>query len=375
MVTKLYIIRHAEAEGNIFRRAHGWYNGLITQNGRRHIERLEQRMRSERIDRLYASDLIRTMDTAGAVSRACSIEIIKTPGLREIDMGDWDDWPWGKFAREYPDMYKTVFNYADWSCPNGDSIRSLYERTNNTVDHLLELNEGKSICIVSHSVAIRTIMCHLYGLPVEKIYDVPAVNNASVSLFEFEGSEFREVYVNDFRHIEDLPVVTARRPTGFEGDLLLWFRGVESEDDISLVENFWSDAWKTVHGNLSRYDRLSASYEIKRIYSADRDSVILGMLGDKIAGVVLCDSSAEHSDNSGHITLFALSPEFRGYHLAVQLLGQAVSYYRALGRDTLRLRVSEKNTRALKFYSVNDFHITSTDFRPGDTQYIMKRKI
>ena len=29
-MTTIYLIRHAEAEGNLYRRAHGWYNSTIT---------------------------------------------------------------------------------------------------------------------------------------------------------------------------------------------------------------------------------------------------------------------------------------------------------------------------------------------------------
>ena len=30
-MTTIYLIRHAEAEGNLYRRAHGWYNSTITR--------------------------------------------------------------------------------------------------------------------------------------------------------------------------------------------------------------------------------------------------------------------------------------------------------------------------------------------------------
>ena len=35
-MTTVYLVRHAEAEGNLYRRVHGWYNSLITDNGYRH---------------------------------------------------------------------------------------------------------------------------------------------------------------------------------------------------------------------------------------------------------------------------------------------------------------------------------------------------
>ena len=40
-MTTIYLIRHAEAEGNLYRRIHGWYDSLITDNGFAQIKALE----------------------------------------------------------------------------------------------------------------------------------------------------------------------------------------------------------------------------------------------------------------------------------------------------------------------------------------------
>ena len=46
-MTRLYLIRHAEAEGNIYRIAHGHHNGLITNDrGYRQIDALRERFRT-----------------------------------------------------------------------------------------------------------------------------------------------------------------------------------------------------------------------------------------------------------------------------------------------------------------------------------------
>lgn len=42
-MTTIYLIRHAEAEGNLYRRAHGWYNSTITDRGYRQIAALTKR--------------------------------------------------------------------------------------------------------------------------------------------------------------------------------------------------------------------------------------------------------------------------------------------------------------------------------------------
>ena len=46
-MTTLYLIRHAEADGNLYRRAHGWYNSVITDLGYRQIAALAKRFATE----------------------------------------------------------------------------------------------------------------------------------------------------------------------------------------------------------------------------------------------------------------------------------------------------------------------------------------
>ena len=49
-MTKIYLIRHAEAEGNLYRRIQGHWDGSITPLGLQQIDALAQRFRREHID-------------------------------------------------------------------------------------------------------------------------------------------------------------------------------------------------------------------------------------------------------------------------------------------------------------------------------------
>ena len=62
-MTRIFLIRHAEAEGNLYRRVHGWYDSLITDNGYRQIAALAGRFADVHVDAVYSSDLFRTMTT------------------------------------------------------------------------------------------------------------------------------------------------------------------------------------------------------------------------------------------------------------------------------------------------------------------------
>ena len=78
-MTTIYLIRHAEAEGNLYRRVHGWYDSLITENGCRQIAALEERFRDVPIDAVWSSDLFRTRTTARAVYRSKNLPSTPAP--------------------------------------------------------------------------------------------------------------------------------------------------------------------------------------------------------------------------------------------------------------------------------------------------------
>ena len=67
-MTTLYLIRHAEAEGNLYRIAQGQCDSIITDRGYQQIAALAERFRDEPIDAVYSSDLTRTCITAGAIA-------------------------------------------------------------------------------------------------------------------------------------------------------------------------------------------------------------------------------------------------------------------------------------------------------------------
>ena len=69
-MTTVYIIRHAEAEGNVYRRCHGQYDGLLTPRAYEQLPCLAKRFADVPLDAVYASDLFRARTTAKAVAES-----------------------------------------------------------------------------------------------------------------------------------------------------------------------------------------------------------------------------------------------------------------------------------------------------------------
>ena len=95
-MTTVYLIRHAEAEGNLYRRAQGHYNSTITDRGYRQIAALAKRFADIPIDAVYSSDLARTCTTALAVTCPKKLPLHTSEQLREVGMGVWEDRTWAE---------------------------------------------------------------------------------------------------------------------------------------------------------------------------------------------------------------------------------------------------------------------------------------
>ena len=81
-MTNIYLVRHAEAEGNLFRRAQGQFDGMITSLGYRQVECLRQRFLSIEVEAVYVSDLRRTRITSSAIWQPKGLRPIFSPALQ-----------------------------------------------------------------------------------------------------------------------------------------------------------------------------------------------------------------------------------------------------------------------------------------------------
>lgn len=81
-MTTIYLIRHAEAEGNLYRIAQGQHESILTDRGWRQVQALERRFEGVHIDAVYTSDLYRTCATASAICRPRDLKPIRRKDLR-----------------------------------------------------------------------------------------------------------------------------------------------------------------------------------------------------------------------------------------------------------------------------------------------------
>lgn len=299
MTTRIFLIRHAEAEGNLFRVAHGQYDSCLTPRGYRQLACLRERFREERLDAVYGSDLTRTRATASALYVPRGLAFRPLPLLREIKLGSWEQMTWGEIARQDRQMY-IDFNKRPnlWHVLGAETFAQVRDRTLEAVRRIAAENPGATVAAASHGAALRTLLGALQGLSLEETGATGHGDNTAVSLLEVEGDQIRVVFRDDASHVP-AALSTFRRQS--------WHR-----DDAATEPGLW----------------------FRTVSEGDGGRMADAMLDEQKVGRV----SVVIEPDAARITDYQILPKLRGQRYGVQLLGQAVQLARARERDALLLR-------------------------------------
>ena len=303
MTTKIFLVRHAEAEGNLFRVAHGQYDSCITPQGYRQLSYLRERFRGERLDAVYGSDLTRTHTTASALYVPRGLAFRPMPLLREIRLGIWEQMTWGEIQRMDTQLY-VDFNKKPhlWHVEGAETFAQVRDRMLAGIRQIAAENPGATVAAASHGAALRTLLGTLQGMSLEEIGNTGHGDNTAVSLLEVDGDKINVIFRDDASHLP-ASVSTFRRQSWHKDDAAtepgLWFRTVREDGGGKVAE---------------------------------------ALLDEDVVGRIALEARPE----AMRITAYEMIPALRGQRYGIQLLGQAVQYARARGQEALTIACPEE---------------------------------
>lgn len=206
-MVELYLIRHAEAMGNVKEFFQGSLDVEISSKGLKQLEELKSRFKDVSLDAIYSSPLKRAMQTAQAINEYHGLNIGIVDNIKEINGGDFEGKTWKDIPKEYPQQYECwVKNQIDFKAPNGETMQDVYDRMvsamNGIVTDSLNLNRNISIAVVSHGCAIKNYQCYLNHADISYMSKIGWADNTSVSKVEFKTlSDWKVIYLNDSSHL------------------------------------------------------------------------------------------------------------------------------------------------------------------------------
>ena len=145
------------------------------------------------------------------------------------------------------------------------------------------------------------------------------------------------------------------RKDGKAEDVNLWYRPLDWETERDFYLEARRDAWTCTHGPDVPFDGPGFLADAQRHLEQSPWGVCAAMVKDEPMGILQLDRERYAQEGAGYIPFVYISPKWREQELGVQLLGQAVSCFRPLGRDKLRLRCAPYNHRAQHFYQKYGF--------------------
>ena len=197
---RLIFARHAETEENAAGIIQGHLPGRLSKTGKNQASLLAQRLKGERIDHIYSSDLARAVDTAHEIAKhhpGTPIEFVRE--LRERDYG------------RFQGKRKSEIEYGAWKRElyslraHGQDVETLEEvrdRLAGFLQRTMQKHRNETVLFVGHGGMGRILTTIILHRPLGEVRQMPRIENASISIFELsEDNRHRLHLLNDVEHL------------------------------------------------------------------------------------------------------------------------------------------------------------------------------
>jgi probable phosphoglycerate mutase len=176
---RVTLIRHAETDANAAGVWQGSSSASLSETGRLQAKRLREALGQIEPTRAVASDLSRTLETAGVAG----LEVTPDPRWREMDIGRWEGLTREEVAHRYPEEMDTLRRGGDVRMGGGETWSELAERVRAVFTDLVDsMLDGEHAVVITHGGVIHTLVAALIGTPVGTgVAPIDRVRNASMT--------------------------------------------------------------------------------------------------------------------------------------------------------------------------------------------------
>lgn len=201
-MVRLLVVRHGYTVTNATHRYTGQLDAPLTDEGVDQAQRLSAYLvEHEKIDKIYASDLSRAINTAAPTAARLGLKITPMPELREIDVGKWTGMPFEEVSRGYK-AHPQLTTDITYPYPGGESFYDLYLRTERALQRILAENSEGTVMIVTHAGAVRCMSCMAAGDPPTAARSHPAIANTAMDIYHYENGKLTQVAHEVKEHLE-----------------------------------------------------------------------------------------------------------------------------------------------------------------------------
>ncbi len=197
---KLIITRHGETIENKRGILQGHLHGTLSKKGIDQAKRVAERLKDEKIDAIYSSDLARAADTAKEIGKfhpKIKIKFVKE--LRERYFGEFQ----GKTIEEIG--WSEVGgkpNVTSVQPKDGESLEEMYLRAKKFLDKIIHKHQKENILFVAHEGIDKAIISVITNQNADNILKMESLKNTSINIYEINENRNHKIHLfNCIKHL------------------------------------------------------------------------------------------------------------------------------------------------------------------------------
>ena len=202
MKTRLFIVRHTETIGNVEKRLTGRQDYSITANGEILIQKLTRELENIKFDKIYSSTSGRAIKTIEQIANKQKLKIEESDELCEMYFGIYDGWKWEDVNKIQPEIKQKQNEINEIiGIPKQESMEETANRMYNYVLKISKENEGKTILISSHGVAIEAFLRKIENIKFKYERKKFCQHNVAINELEYENNKFKIIRLADINYL------------------------------------------------------------------------------------------------------------------------------------------------------------------------------
>jgi len=204
-VTSIYLIRHAECEGNVIKALSGRTDFKLTKTGREMSIALLNELKQHKIDKIYSSPLSRCIDTMKPTAEHFKLKINICNNLIEKDFGIYDGMKWEEVEKINPQIIENKNKLNEITGIEGqETTQKVLERMKQCMKKIAEDNDGKRVVVCSHGCAIIAFLKEIKGVSLTEQKEKYEQNNACINFLEYNKGKFNIIKINGTDHLQTI---------------------------------------------------------------------------------------------------------------------------------------------------------------------------
>ncbi|WP_018963569.1 histidine phosphatase family protein [Coprothermobacter platensis] len=196
---RIYLVRHPETQWNKENRFQGQTDIPITEKGLHDLQTAAPILASLSVQTIYTSPLKRAKVVAQEVSKLTGKAFHEDRRIMEVNCGRWEGETVPHLMQAEPNLieqwWKDPYNFQ---IPGGESYEDVERRTTSFLKEIVD--KGEDALVVSHGIAILTMLRYVLQIPKNHVRSI-RIDNLAIVRLDGDGNGLSLSMVNPARFL------------------------------------------------------------------------------------------------------------------------------------------------------------------------------